>query len=190
MDTPEELSQEQIREFVATAHADLARVLTLLANQPRLLNARYQEWNETALEAASHMGQRAVAEHLLAAGAPLTICAAAMLGQAADVAAFLATDPTQANATGAHGIPVLYHAALSGNPQVADVLLAHGGGAGLDDAVHGATRFGHVAMAEWLLAHGARPVARNFAGHTPLQVAEERGDAALAALLRQHGAAE
>lgn len=37
-----------------------------------------------------------------------------MLGLTGALEAFIDTDPTSANARGAHGIPVLGHAALSG----------------------------------------------------------------------------
>jgi ankyrin repeat protein len=190
MALPQELPQSVVEPFVRAAHGDLATVKAMLADEPRLLNAVWAQFDETALAAASHMGQAAIANHLLAAGAPLTICAAAMLGQTDRVAAFLRADASQANATGAHGIPLLFHAALSGRTEIADLLLAHGGGQGLDAALHGATRPGHTAMARWLLEHGAAVNTPNFQGKTPLQVALEAGHHEIAGLLRQYGATE
>jgi ankyrin repeat protein len=184
------LPQEVIRPFVLAAHGDLATVTELLAREPRLLNAVYEEFDETALAAAAHTGQAAIANHLLAAGAPLTICAAAMLGQTDRVAAFLRADASQASSNGAHGIPLLFHAALSGRTEMADLLVAHGGGQGRDAALHGATRPGHTAMVRWLLERGAAVNTPNFQGKTPLQVALEAGHHEIADLLRQYGATE
>src|SRR4051794_16543660 len=108
---------DTVRAFVIAAHGDLATVQTMLAEQPGLLNQEY-DWGpgglEDGLAGASHVGQRAVAEYLLEQGAPLTICTAAMLGDLAQVRRFLDGNPALANARGAHQIPVLVHAALSG----------------------------------------------------------------------------
>jgi len=189
--TEDALSAELIEEFVVAAHGNPAKVRAMHAQHPGLLNRPWAKFDETALQAASHMGQREVAEYLLAAGAPPTICSAAVLGRAAEVAAFLDADPGLARAQGAHGIPLLYHAALSGQTAIGDLLIAHGGGAEASAALHGALRYGHTAMLAWLLDHGATDVdVADFAGKTPLQIAVERDYPAIAALLRQHGATE
>jgi ankyrin repeat protein len=190
MDTMAEPSAELVEEFVIAAHGNLEKVRTLLAATPALLNIPWARFDETALAAASHMGNRAIAEHLLAAGAPLTVCTAAMLGDTEQVAAFLDADPTLANATGAHGIPILFHAAMSGNLDVVELLVARGGGAGPDGALHGAVGHGHLAMTRWLLARGADPNTLDFAGKTTLRVALDRGYAEMAGLLRAHGGLE
>src|SRR3712207_1734486 len=122
--TTETPTQDELGPFVLAAHGNFDKVKELLAARPALLHGRYEKFDETAIEAASHMGRREIAEHLLDAGAPLTICAAAMLGRTEDVAAFLAADPALANSAGAHGIPVLFHAALSGKTEIADLLVA------------------------------------------------------------------
>jgi hypothetical protein len=83
MTTNRESSQDLVEQFVLAAHGNAARVRELLAREPALLNARWARFNETALEAASHMGNRAIAEDLLAAGAPLTIYTAAILSRRA-----------------------------------------------------------------------------------------------------------
>ena len=183
-------SQEEIGQFVIAAHGNVARVRELLAAQPALLNERYEKFDETALEAAAHMGNRPSAEALLAAGAPTTICAAAMLGRTEEVAAFLRADPTLAGAKGAHGIPVLFHAALSGKVEIAELLVAHGGGEGVGSALHGAVKPGHLAMARWLLDRGADPNAPNFEGKTPLRVTLDEGHAEVAELVRGRGGHE
>lgn len=186
----ENLTQELIGQFVGAAHGDEATVRQLLEAHPDLLNERYEQFNETALEAASHMGRRSIAEHLLAAGAPLTICAAAMLGRADDVAAFLRDDPALANSAGAHGIPLIFHAALSGNTAITQMLLDSGGGDGIAGALHAAAWYGHRDMAEWLIAHGADVNAPNYENKPPLAVARAFGNDAVAEILRAHGGRE
>ncbi|MBV7327500.1 ankyrin repeat domain-containing protein [Chloroflexi bacterium TSY] len=168
-------TQDQIKEFVLAAHANLDKVNTLLEAEPQLLNERYVEFNETALEAASHMANRPIAEYLLAQGAPLTICTAAMLGKIDAVAEFLDKDPTLVHAKGAHGIPLIYHAALSGETEITELLLVFGGGEGLEQSLHAAVKFGHAQMTRWLLERNADISVQDFQGRTPLQVATESG---------------
>src|SRR5207248_2012233 len=104
------------------------------------------------------------------------------------VAASLEADPSLANAKGAHGIPIMYHAAMSSNTDVTEMLLAHGGGEGINGALHGAVNFGHTEMVAWLLAHGVDDVnALNFDQKTPLSVAEEKGFVEIARMLRGEG---
>ncbi len=186
----QEPTQDELGPFVIAAHGDFSQVRELLATQPALLNARYERFNETALEAAAHMGQQEIAEYLLDAGAPLTICAAAMLGRTDDVAAFLADDPALARSAGAHGISILFHAALSGKTEIADLLVANGGGEGAGPALNAAAPRGHRAMVEWLLAHDADPNIANFQGKLPVRIALETGHAEIADLIRQHGGRE
>src|SRR5688500_17691650 len=125
--TYSELSQEQVGEVVIAAHGQLTRAQELHRQHPCPLNARYARCDETALEAGGHMGAREIAEYLLAAGAPLTIFAAAMLGQTERVREFLEQNPGLANAVGVHGISLLFHAALSGRIELAELILAQGG---------------------------------------------------------------
>ena len=184
----EPVSQEVVEPFVIAAHGNFAKVQELYEQHPEALNVPWAKFDETALQASSHMGQREIAHYLLSKGAPLTICAAAMLGMQEEVAAFLSKDASLANARGAHGIPVLFHAAMSGQTQVAELLLAHGGGEVIDTALHGAVNFGHIEMVTWLLAHGVTNVnAPNYEQKTPLRVATELGHTDIADLLRAHG---
>jgi ankyrin repeat protein len=181
------LTQDEIEPFVLAAHGDFDRMRTLLAERPALLNAVWERTNETAIQAAAHTGQRAIAEYLLAAGAPLDICTAAMLGLTDRVAAYLAEDPALANATGAHGISLLFHASFSGKPEIADLLVANGGGDGAGPALHAAIASGQIAMVRWLLAHDADVNTPNFAGKTPLQSALNQDKTEIADLLREFG---
>ena len=119
----------------------------------------------------------------------LNVDAAAMLGLRDRVAAFLEREPALAATPGVHGISLMFHAAMSGDPAVAELVLGHGGGSA-DAALHGAARFGHAAMVEWLLDHGAEEINMlNFEHQTPLQVARKHGHHAVVDLLLRRGAA-
>jgi uncharacterized protein len=123
-------------------------------------------------------------------GAPLTICAAAMLGREADVQTFLKQDPTLVNGRGAHGIHIIFHAALSGNTRMMEMLTTsdtpHDE---LCNALHAAVAQNDLHLAEWLLARGLNDLnPLNYEGKTPLKVAQERDHTAVAELLAAHGA--
>jgi len=183
--------QELVEQFVISAHFNLARVKELYGQHPELLNVKWEKFDESALAAASHTGQRAIAKYLLAKGAPMVVCTAAMLGDAGAVTSFLQDDPSLANARGAHDIPIMFHAAMSGQTDVTELLLEHGGGEGIDSALHGAIMYGHTEMVKWLLAHGATDVnVPNYEGKTPLKVAVERDNQEIAEVLREHGGKE
>lgn len=195
MTAREPLSPDQIKEFVTAGHFDLTTVKTMLAETPALLNSVHywtEDQPETALAAASHVGNRAIAEFLLERGAPMTICTAAMLGLTEHVREFLEDDPALANARGAHHIPILFHAALSGETDLTRLLLAEGNNReGIDDALHAAAGYGHLDMVRWLLANGASDInVKDWQGKTPLAVALENEDDDMATLLRSHGASE
>jgi ankyrin repeat protein len=171
-------------EIVLVSHYNLVRVKELLAEDPSLLNVMYEPWQETPLGAASHVGNRAIAEYLLEQGAPLTIPTAAMLGRVDAVRSFLDADPANAHVTGAHGISLLYHAAMSGSLEIVEMLKA--AGASLETAGHalqGATNYGHLDMVKWLLAQGADPNLPDYQNKTPLAIAKANGYAEIAAVL-------
>lgn len=126
MEKQPQLIAEQVREFVIAGHGDLAKTKEMLAGTPALLNASWDwgggDW-ETALGGAAHTGSRAVAKFLLTQGARLDIFAAAMLGELEIVRAMLADHPEQAGTPGPHGIPLLAHAQVGGEPAQAVVEL-------------------------------------------------------------------
>ena len=104
---------ELAREIVGVSHANLARVKELVGARPALARAAWDwgfgDW-ETALGAASHVGQKEIAAVLLAAGAHPTIFSAAMLGQLEAVKAFVAAAPGIQRTRGPHGITLADHA--------------------------------------------------------------------------------
>jgi ankyrin repeat protein len=106
-----------VEEFVGNAHGNFARVKELLEQEPALVNATW-DWGggdfETALGAASHMGNKQIANYLLEHGARLDIFAAAMLGKLDVVKAALEAYPDAVNTPGPHGIPLYVHAEAGG----------------------------------------------------------------------------
>jgi hypothetical protein len=101
------------REIVGASHSNLTRVKELVSARPALARAAW-EWSlgdwETALGAASHVGNKEIAAVLLAAGAHPTIFSAAMLGQLDVVKGFVAAAPGIQRTRGPHGITLLDHA--------------------------------------------------------------------------------
>ncbi|MFT3883266.1 MAG: hypothetical protein QM703_26885 [Gemmatales bacterium] len=78
--------------------------------------------------AASHTGQRGIAEFLLERGARIDIFAAAMLGYTAVVKSFVAAQPGVQRTLGPHGITLLSHAKAGGKQarETLDYLLSLG----------------------------------------------------------------
>jgi hypothetical protein len=187
-------STEQIREFVIAGHGNLEKVRQMLVENPKLLNASYR-WNEndaeTAVQAAAQVGSANVAQFLLKTGVPLEICTAAMLGMREEVERRLNDDHGNANATGAHGIPLLPHAVWSDNLSLVQLVFERGAKSGATLALHNAVSRGNYEIVEWLLEK-ARPDIRvkNFQGKTPLEAATERKDERVVELLRKHGAGD
>lgn len=185
------ITPERVREFVIAGHSDLARVKQMLAETPGLLNIA-NKWREgdteTAVQAAAHVGNQAIAAYLLEQGAPLEICTAAMLGRIEDVEAFLESDPESIHATGAHNIPLLAHAVLSGDVSLVQMLYERGAKAGVSFALSNAVRRGDTAVAEWLLEHADPDLTwTDFQGKTVWDIAAEREDNAMMTLLRRFG---
>jgi hypothetical protein len=108
---------ELVREIVTVAHFDWKRVRELAEARPALVKAGWDwgfgDW-ETPLGAASHMGNRAIAEYLLEKGAAPTLFSAAMLGQLDVVKALVMAKPGVQRAGGPHSISLLAHARMGG----------------------------------------------------------------------------
>ncbi|HKB09399.1 MAG TPA: hypothetical protein VKD69_02055 [Vicinamibacterales bacterium] len=113
-----------VKEMVTVSHFNVARVRELLQQHPELAKAAwdwgYGDW-ETALGAASHTGNRAIAELLLGRGAPPTHFSATMLGQLDVLKSFVAASPGLQTMRGPHGLTLMVHARLGG-PQAAAVV--------------------------------------------------------------------
>ncbi|MCU0481086.1 MAG: ankyrin repeat domain-containing protein [Anaerolineae bacterium] len=185
------ITPDIIKDFVIASHFNLQKVKDYLAQYPDLLTAQHQ-WGdddfEDGLGAASHVGNREIAQFFISQGVEPTICTLAMLGDKAGIQAFLEIDPTTANARGAHGISVMFHAALSGDVSIASLLKRAGCTGDYNHALHAAVMKSHADMTRWLLDNGVTDVnSKNFQGKTALAVAIENGDAQIEAMLREKG---
>jgi len=113
-----------VREVVGLSHRDLKRVQELVERQPALARASidwgFGDW-EACIDAASHTGNKAIAEFLLANGARPTIFSAAMMGQLDVVKAFVAARPGVQRNLGPHGLTLMWHA-KQGGPDAAPVV--------------------------------------------------------------------
>ncbi|MBL8102396.1 MAG: hypothetical protein JNM02_07700 [Anaerolineales bacterium] len=111
------LDAKLVEEFVGVSHGNFERVKELLAQESALVNATW-DWGggdfETALGAASHMGNKAIANYLLEHGARIDVFAAAMLGKLEIVKAALLAYPGAIDIPGPHGIPLMDHAEAGG----------------------------------------------------------------------------
>ena len=105
--------EEMVFEMVHKAHFNIQIVKELQAKEPSLVNASW-DWGggdfETPLGAASHTGNREIAEFLIATGARPNLFAATMLGRLDIVKGFLELDPNLKNCKGPHGLSLLHHA--------------------------------------------------------------------------------
>ncbi len=192
MEAKDAVAQETVDELVKAAHGNLPKVRELAEQHPSIICGD-ASWKETPMEAAAHTANKAIVGFLLSRGVPLDVFAAIVLEKTDQVSEFLRRDPLLARAAGAHGIPILFYAAAVGNTQIGELLLANGAdvNAGADGitALHGTAQFGNPEFAEWLLAHGADVSAKDYTGKTPLAVAMERGQDAVATVLRRHAGA-
>lgn len=106
-----------VRQTVGYSHGKFAELRQLVEARPALANAAidwgFGDW-ETAIGAASHTGQREIAEFLIQHGARPDLFTFAMLGNLAAVRGALEADPSLAEIKGPHGIPLLAHAKAGG----------------------------------------------------------------------------
>jgi ankyrin repeat protein len=189
---PEEevLTEDQIHDFIVAAHGNLPRVREMLTAHPGLLNVRHY-WtdtdSETAIQAAAQTGSVPVVEYLLQRGAPLDICIAAFLGRQDDVQRMLDEDPGLINAQGAHGIPLMPHAAMSGNLELAKMLFARGATASISHALSNAVMHGDASMARWLIENGKPDLSwKSYEGKSLLTIAEGTGNKEMLELFAKH----
>src|SRR5262249_55993901 len=77
-------------------------------------------WNETAIQAATQMGNREIFDYLISKGALVDFFTGLVLGHIDDA------DGQLANSRGIHDLPALYFAAIGGHVDVARRLLAAG----------------------------------------------------------------
>lgn len=106
-----------MKDAVGSSHGNVKRIRELIERQPALARASidwgYGDW-ETCIDAAAHVGQKAIADFLLTNGARPTIFSAAMMGQLDVVKAFVAATPGVQRTYGPHGITLMAHARAGG----------------------------------------------------------------------------
>jgi hypothetical protein len=106
-----------VREIVGASHGNLARVKELVTARPALARVSwdwgYGDW-ESPIDAASHVGNRPIAELLLAHGARPTIFTAAMMGQLPILKGWIEAVPGIQRTRGPHGITLAAHARAGG----------------------------------------------------------------------------
>jgi ankyrin repeat protein len=183
-----ETDQSVVEELVGNAHGNLARVRELLDVHPAAVNLS-APWNETAIEAATQMGEKAIIELLIGRGAPVDFFTSCVLGRMDDINAELEADPSRVNARGVHDLPALYFAAIGGDTEIAKRLLDAGAdvNAKAETAapIHGAVMGDSAAMVRLLLERGADPSLPDYKGRGARRLAEDMGRAEIAALFDQ-----
>jgi hypothetical protein len=179
------VAQSVVDELVGNSHGNLVRVREILDIHPEALNLR-APWNESAIEAATQMGNKPIIEMLIGRGAPVDFFTACVLGRVDDVKAALEADPSRVNARGVHELPALYFAAIGGDIAVAKRLLEGGGdiNAKAESAapIHGAVMGGSPEMVRLLLERGADPSLPDYQGRGARKLAEDLGRPEIAEL--------
>ena len=187
---------DMVASFVGLAHKDanLEKVAVMLVQEPRLVYASWDwgggDW-ETGLGGASHVGSRKMARFLLEKGARMDAFCAAMLGHKDVITAMVAADPGVVNTRGPHGYCLLYHAAISGETKIGEMLNPHIKARERDfnQSLSAAVCDGNLEMTEWLLENGVTdPNLEDALGKRPLTTALEKNFQAVADVLRKHGA--
>lgn len=112
------IDAKRIKEFVVAGHSDLDKVKSMLAEQPSLLNSRYDWGNgdfEEAIEGAGHLGNKEIANYLIEQGSRVNLFVLTMLGKDQIVLPTLEEYPNLITSKGAHGFSLLHHAKVGGS---------------------------------------------------------------------------
>src|SRR5579871_3303894 len=185
-----------VASFVGLAHKDvnLEQVADMLTREPRLVYASWDwgggDW-ETGLGGGSIVNSKKMARFLLEKGARIDAFCAAMLGEKDVIAALVAADAAVVNARGPHGYCLLYHAAISGDTKIAEMLNPHIAARTRDfnQSLSAAVRGGNLEMTKWLLNEGVMdPNLEDALGKRPLTTAVENNFLEVAEVLRRYGA--
>jgi len=179
-----ELTQEIRNQFIVNCHMNFEGVKEAIAQFPEIVNSYNPEIFESALGAAGHVGNRPIALYLLAHGADLELAAAVMLGMKEEARELIAADPSLLKKGGAHHISIGYHAVLSGDQEMVELIWNAGEQEAVQKSLVAAVNTADLNMVQWLLEHAADTSVTNFQGKTPLELAQERGLSEIAALLQ------
>jgi hypothetical protein len=103
---------DQVRELVGNSHFNLEWIKELVNARPELARASWDwgfgDW-ESAIDAASHVGRKDIADYLISKGAMPTIFTFAMLGDYDTVKGMITAYPGIQKNYGPHGITLLQH---------------------------------------------------------------------------------
>ena len=120
---------EIVEEFVKAGHNDLDRVKTILTEYPNIISARHH-WGsgdyEEAIEGASHVVNKEIAQYLLSKGARLNIFTMATLGMESGLIEILSSNPPLINSVGPHGFTLLHNARVGKSAEIESYLLKNG----------------------------------------------------------------
>ncbi len=187
-----DVRQEIQSRITGSSHNALDRVRELVGTDRRRVFSMSTD-DELAIEAAAHMGNHAIIRFHLDHGAPLSLPTAVSLGDFDFVRFLLDRDPVLVHERGAHDFPVAWYSAIGGaGVEMAELL--RGRGVSVDQESLGVTLLhwcvvrGNADLAQWCIEAGADLHAVGYkwdrGGQTPLQLAQARGAAEIAALLR------
>ena len=180
--------------FSAIASGNAEAVEALLKEN----NARASERNEDGVSAvlfALYVREPQIARRLAEVKRTLDVFEAAALGDAVELQRILAQDPLAAVDWSPDGFTPLHLAAFLGTREAAEILIA--GGADVAavsrntmrvQPLHSAAAACNVDVARVLVGHGADVNAEQQDGYLPLDAANQNRDAAMQALLLEHGA--
>ena len=182
-------------DLIAAVNADDAgRVSRLVADDPRLANAR-DEHGVSAIMLSRYRFARAVTDALLAADPDLDVYEATALGYVDRLRERLEEDPGRATPFSTDGFTALHYAGFFGKADVAHILLESGArvdvytqNAFANLPLHAAAAGRHLEVCRILLAAGADVTATQHGGYTPLHEAAQAGDVELAELFLSAGA--
>lgn len=116
--TESQIDKDMVKKFVLYSHKDIAIVKPMLEEKPELIHVAWDWGNgdfETALGAASHVGNKELARYLLSEGARINIFTAAMLGETKLVKKIIEVFPLQLWSKGPHNLDLLHHAKQGGD---------------------------------------------------------------------------
>jgi ankyrin repeat protein len=180
--------------FAAIRGGDVAKVQSMLAEDPPLADSRNEQGQSPVL-AAVYSGKTAVRDFLVANGAHLEFHEAVAAGQLERVQHFVDENVDLARAISPDGFPVVALAAAFGHFAIVKYLFEKGAdltavatnGTGYN-ALTGAVAGGREEIAIWLLENGADANYRYGPGYTPLLTAAANGHLNIVKDLLVHGA--
>ena len=183
------------QEFIdAVTQGDVAKVKEMLSAEPSLAQTRDQNGVSVIMKAL-YYGKRDVVAELLASGVQLDVFQAAATGQADQLRALIAKDPSLVNTYSPDGFTPLGLAAFFGQADTLNALLA--AGAQVNAPSREAMKMSPLGsalavqrndLARTLIEHGADVNAKAANDLTPLHTAAARGNLESAKLLLDHGA--